>query len=294
MSSFDDIFTLLPSNNPGISNGNTSGMGPADTAPGFGNNPFFPSSTDIQKSLGLSHENTAQKIGATAGSVLGGAAGTAIGGPLGGAIGSQLGQMAAPLIVGGAQDIIGALGKKKAKSYMPGMEDPMERRRLTELDNKRKTFETGSAYASQLKQIRNIQANTITGATRASGGNSGALLNAINNIGLNTADAYAKVAGAGTERQDAYDMQYGGLLDSMAKRRAALQMQNYTQASVDAAEQKKSGNQTLMSLLGIAQNFNNPNSVMSAPKTANGGYDFSSFLAPNPQYNQLNVPPLRF
>jgi hypothetical protein len=197
-------------------------------------------------------------------SMAGKAAGTAIGGPIGGMIGSKV----LPLVVGGVESIIGGAKKRKARGEMPGPEDNMERRRLGELDNQRRTFETGSAYSNQLKQIRNIQANTVKGLTRVSGGNTGQLLSAINNSGANAADAYGKVAAAGTERQDAYNMQYGDLLSKMASRRAALKMQQYTQDSVDAAEMKKQGNQTLMSYLGIAQNLrNNPNAIQ--PLTPN-------------------------
>ena len=199
------------------------------------------------KTLGLGHQDTAQQIAKIAGTAAGNAIAPGVGGMIGGVV--------LPAVVGLGESLFGGAKKKKAQGLLPGSEDPMERRRLSELDNMRRTFETGSAYGSQLKQLKNIQANTIKGLTRASAGNTGQLLTSINMAGLNAADAYGKVAGQGTERQDAYNGMYGNLIESMAQRRAALQMQQYTQKATEGAEQQKSGNQTLMSLLGIAGNF---------------------------------------
>jgi hypothetical protein len=296
MSSISDILSLIPNSGlPSyIANGNQVGAA-NQQQPSFGGGAGMPADA-VTKALGLGHQDTAQQIAKIAGGVAGNAILPGVGG--------MIGQVALPAVVGGVESILGGINKKKAQSYMPGMEDPMERRRLTELDNKRKTFETGSAYASQLKQLKNIQANSVKGATRASNGNTGALLNAISNIGLNAGDAYGKVAAEGTARQDNFDGQYGDMMENMAKRRATLQMQQYTQKSVDASEQKKSGNQTLMGVLALAQNFKNPqqgnnfgNLLQPDANTMaplnNTGQSFDPYSTVN-YTNPLNVPPLKF
>jgi hypothetical protein len=210
-----------------------------------------------------------------------GVAGNAIGNAILPGIGGAIGGKVLPMVTGAVESIIGGSKRKKAANSLPGAEDPMERRRLTELDNQRKSFETGSAYASQKKELKNVQSNTVRGAVRAGGGNIGATLSAITRIGADAGDTFAKIAGEGERRMDTKDAMYGDMITKMAERRAALQMQDYTQKMQDAGEIKKKGNQLLDSVLALP-NMNQP----ATPPVQNN----TSGYVPPP--SSLNLPTL--
>src|SRR3972149_1096884 len=97
------------------------------------------------------------------GQLIGGAIGTAIAPGVGTAVGSAAGSY-----------LEGVIKERGAKKMLPSSEDPMERQFLGELDMRRKSYETGSAYQSQLRELRNIQAGTQAGIMRATAGQIGA------------------------------------------------------------------------------------------------------------------------
>lgn len=158
----------------------------------------------------------------------------------------------APAVIGAGQFISGMVNQRKAKSMLPPPNDYMEGNFLGELDRMRKSFATGSAYASKLRELRNIQESTNQGIISAAGGNTGAAITGLARTGSNVASAYGDIAAEGEKRMDTYNSMYGDLLMRMANRRADLGMMQYGQAQEKGAEQRKAGLNTLLQLASVA------------------------------------------
>ena len=173
--------------------------------------------------------------GAALGSIIPGA-GTALGASIGAGIGGS---------------IEGIAKERKAKNLLPPPNDYMEANFLGELDRMRKSFDTGSAYTSQLRELRNIQAATNQGIISAAGGQTGAAITGLARTSASMGDAYGKIAAEGEKRMDMYNQMYGSLLGSMAQRRAELQLMQYGQQKQQSAELRKSGLNTLMQLASL-------------------------------------------
>lgn len=182
-------------------------------------------------------------LGQLLGTVGGAALGSIIPG-FGTALGAEIGAGLGGTIEGMAKE-------RKAKNFLPPPNDYMESNFLGELDRMRKGFETGSMYNTQRRELQNIQAATNQGIISAAGGNTGSAITGLARTGYNTADAYGKIAGEGEKRMDAYSQMYGGLVSSMAQRRAELQLMQYGQQKEQAAELRKAGLNTLMQLASL-------------------------------------------
>lgn len=160
--------------------------------------------------------------------------------------------LAVPLVIGGAQFLSGVAQQRKAKSMLPPPNDLMEGNFLGELDRMRKSFETGSAYGNQLRQLRNIQQTQNTGIISAAGGNTGAAITGLARTASNIGDAYGNIAEAGEKRMDNYTAMYGDLMSRMAQRRADLDMMQYGQQMEKSAENRKAGLNTMLQVASLA------------------------------------------
>jgi len=204
------------------------------------------------------------KMGGAAGggglsSLLGASGGGGIGSLLGagGSEALSLGGMAVPglpLAVGGIELISGLMKGNKANQAKEALNapDPEMDKYMSEIDRQRKSFETGSGYAQEIKQLKNQQSATQEGVLRAAKGNTGSALAAIEQVGLNTGMGYGKIAAQGQERQDKYSEMYGGLVQKMNDRKYAQNMDEYNQANIDARDSKIKGLQTLLNTAGLA------------------------------------------
>lgn len=204
------------------------------------------------------------KLGGAAGgggisSLLGASGGGGIGSLLGagGSAALNLGGMAVPglpLAMGGIELISGLIKQNKANQAKQQLNapDPTLDKYMSELDRQRKSWESGSGYSQEIKQLRNQEAASQEGVLRAAKGNTGSALAAIEQVGLNTSMGYGKIAAQGQERADKYSEMYGGLVQKQNDRKYAQNMDEYNQNNIDARDSKIKGLQTLLNTAGLS------------------------------------------
>ena len=193
---------------------------------------------------------------------LGAAGSLALGAGTGG-----IGLAALPLLEGGASLISGLVKQHQASKLKQQLDrpDPELQKYMGELDRQRKSFESGSAYGHEMRELKNQEASTQRGVIQAAKGNTGSALQAIEQVGLNTGNAYSKIAAQGQERQDRYNEMYGNLVSKMENRKYEENAYEYQQKQADARDAKMKGLQTLL----------NTASLSGSPK---GGGDMNSML----------------
>lgn len=140
--------------------------------------------------------------------------------------------------------------KDRADSAFPDLVDPSQAAFLSELGQKRKSLDTGSAFATGMQNIDASQAGTNEAITRASGGDTGATMQALLQGQRVAGDSKNAVLAQGQGQQLAYTQMYQGMLDQIAARKLQLQMQRSQQAQAEWAAKQKSASQNLMT--GIA------------------------------------------
>lgn len=154
---------------------------------------------------------------------------------------------------------------------------------MGEIDRQRRSFASGSAYNQEMRELKNQQSATQLGVLRAARGNSGAALNAIQQVGLNTQMGYGKIAAQGQQRQDEYTQMYGSLMQRLEERKHAEAIDTYNQKNIDARDQKVKGLQTLLNTAALSTTAGggaNPDLIAAIQAMQNGG-----------QKSPLNVTP---
>jgi len=165
------------------------------------------------------------------------------------ASGGTLAPQAIPLAIGGISSIAGAQGQKQAKQMLPPYQDPAVTKFGNEIDRQRRSFETGSAYSEEMRELKNQQSAQNQGVLRSQGGNTGASLAALRSIGLDTGGAYGKIAGEGRKREDYYTQMMYDIIGKQADRKLDIQTAQYNQSMLDARNQSAFGAQTGLSML---------------------------------------------
>jgi len=131
--------------------------------------------------------------------------------------------------------------RRKAKGLLPPMEDPEMRSQLGYLERKRRAIETGGAYSGAYNKIQRNLANTQSGIMQASGGNVGAALSAMKQANTGANEAFGDIANSQNGDLFNWNNQYGSLLDTIARRKAQLQLTKYNQEMAEAAAKIKKG-----------------------------------------------------
>ena len=176
-----------------------------------------------------------------------------------------------PLIEGGASLISGLVKQNQASKLKQQLDrpDPELQKYMGELDRQRKSFESGSAYGHEMRELKNQESATQSGVIQAAKGNTGSALQAIEQVGLNTGMAYGKIAAQGQERQDRYNEMYGNLVSKMENRKYEENAYEYQQKQADARDSKMKGLQTLLNTAALG----------GSPKSgAGGGSNITSML----------------
>jgi len=140
--------------------------------------------------------------------------------------------------------------KDRANSAFPDLVDPSQAAFLAELGQKRKSLDTGSAFATGMQNIDASQAGTNNAIVQSSGGDAGATMQALLQAQRVAGDSKNSVIAQGQSQQLAYTQMYQGMLDQIAARKLQLQMQRSQQAQAEWAAKQKSASQNLMT--GIA------------------------------------------
>ena len=154
------------------------------------------------------------------------------------------------LAMGAIQTIQANKLKKRAESAFPDLVDPSQAGFLAELGQKRKSLDTGAAFATGMQNIDASQAGTNNSIVQSSGGDAGATMQALLQSQRVAGDSKNSVIAQGQGQQLAYTQMYQGVLDQIAARKLQLQMQRSQQATAEWAAKQKSASQNLMT--GIA------------------------------------------
>src|SRR3954471_16539096 len=98
-------------------------------------------------------------FGGPLGATLGGFAGKMLGGAVNGGGQQSMGQQAGNMgqMLGMGQMMQGAQDKKQANGFFPSYEDPRQTALLAEIAQKRKSLETGAAFADQIQNANQAQ-----------------------------------------------------------------------------------------------------------------------------------------
>lgn len=211
--------------------------------------------------------------GSTIGSLLGGAAGsfllpgvgTAIGSSLGGAIGGQIDKKGSSS-GGGGQSGAGGTGlslatgllqgiqanklKRQADAVFPELVDPNQASYLAELNQKRKSIDTGADAAEAFQEANQNQASANDAIVKASGGDSGSAIQ-----GLLQAQGVAgatknKALADGQNQQFAYTGAYGNQLNMIAAKKLQLQLLKQNQLMARFAAKQQAAGQNTQAGLG--------------------------------------------
>lgn len=151
----------------------------------------------------------------------------------------------------GLGNIAATKAKNQATGLIPPEQDPAMATYLNQIDRQKRTFETGSAYAAQMRELKNQQSATQQGIVKTAGGNSGAAISGLSRAQQNTGDTYGKIVAQGTQRQDEYQQMYGNMLQDISNRRLGIQMMKYSQAEQDARQNQANTSQSLMNLMAV-------------------------------------------
>lgn len=195
----------------------------------------------------------ASGIGALAGKgLLGGAAGAGLGGAA--SAGLSMAVPALPLVEGGIGLITSFIKQNKANKAKEqlNMPDPHLAKFMGEIDRQRKSFESGSAYGSEIKELKNQQAATNEGITRLAKGNTGSALMAMSLSGLNTNRAYGDIAAKGEQQKGMYDQLYGNMVEKLEQRKYEQNMDTYNQANIDARDSRVKSMQQLLNGISMS------------------------------------------
>ena len=136
--------------------------------------------------------------------------------------------------------------KNRAESAFPDLVDPSQAAFLSELGQKRKSLDTGSAFATGMQNIDATQAGTNNSIVQSSGGDVGGTMQALLQAQRVAGDSKNQVIAQGQAQQLAYTEAYQGMLDQIAARKLQLQMQRSQQNMAEWAAMKQSATQNLM------------------------------------------------
>lgn len=189
--------------------------------------------------------------GASAG--MGGSAAGGLAGAAGGAL--SMSTPILPLVEGGIGLVSSFIKQKQANKLKEqlSMPDPNLSKFMGEIDRQRKSFESGSAYGAEIKELKNQQAATNEGITRLAKGNTGSALMAMSLSGLNTNRAYSDIAAKGEERKSMYDQMYGNMIQRLEQRKYEQNMDFYNQANIDARDARVKALQQLTNAAAMSQ-----------------------------------------
>lgn len=198
-------------------------------------------------------------IGTALGSFLGGKAGGAIeqkatsnGGTSGGGTSSAGGGNASKLSLatGLLQNIQANKLDQRAQAAMPSLIDPNQSSYLAELNQKRKSLETGAAFASANQEADTAQAQASNAIVNASGGDVGSTVQSLLQSQRAANDSKNNAIGQGQAQQLAVNNAYQDMLNQISGRKLQLQMYNTDRLRALEAQKRTFANQNTNAGLG--------------------------------------------
>lgn len=262
------------------------------------------------------------EIGKTIGKIAGGAlgtlvapgAGTVVGEQLGGALGGSIGGKssgtnpsfqsspgsagtASSLAIGALQSLQAANLKRKADAAMPELIDPNQSSYLAELNQKRRSIETGSAFAGAGRAADMGQAEASNNIINSSGGDTGSTLQGLLQSQAVAGDVKNKALAQGQSNQLAYDNSYGNMLSQVSARALQLKLLKSQQERAEWAQKQQSANQNINAGVGrLLSGMGGDKISQSSVPMGTTGSSALSQLSPNlnndiPETGMPNVVP---
>jgi len=180
--------------------------------------------------------------------------------------------------------------KKKADAAFPELVDPNQAGYLAELNQKRRSIETGADFAAGMQSVNATQAGTNEAITRAAGGDVSGTMQALLQAQAGASAAKNQVLAQGQNQQMQYNTLYGDLLDQIAGRKMNLQLMRSQQTRAEWAAKQKAANQNFMGFIGgapgmgkkgdLSQSAGTPSTSSTTP-TDNGWQSIASVIPQN-------------
>lgn len=187
---------------------------------------------------------------------LGGGSGGSGGGLLSkasGAIGS-VGKAGLSLGTGLLQGIQAKGLKNRANAAMPDLVDPTQSAFLSELNQKRRSIDTGADFAAGMNAIDASNAGANESLVRSTGGDVGGTIQALLQSERVANDSKNNVLAQGQQQQMQYNSMYGDMLNRISDRRTQLQLAKSQQARAEWAKKQQFANQNIMAGLSTLAN----------------------------------------
>jgi hypothetical protein len=131
--------------------------------------------------------------------------------------------------------------RNEAEGLMPSLYDPNQLALLSEIEQKRRSINTGSAFAADINELQSGTAQAMGAISRVTGGDVAGTVNAL----LAAQQAGARGVNQALAKSDQMGLQYDSLYSNMAKRvsdRAMqLQLAERTQKLAEWAQAKQDG-----------------------------------------------------
>lgn len=156
-----------------------------------------------------------------------------------GGLSVAIGAGAGALLGGGtaaAQSIQAKKAKEKADGLMPSLYDPMQLAMLAEIQQKRKSLLSGSAYAGQMNAIDQSTAGTNRAIVQAMGGDVGGALQGLLQAQSGAARAKNQVLGQAGQQEQFYTTLGADFANQVSNRALQLQMAGMSQARAEWAQ----------------------------------------------------------
>lgn len=181
--------------------------------------------------------------------------------------------------------------KKKADAAFPELVDPNQASYLADLNQKRKSIETGADFAEGMRAADSTNAATNDAITRNTGGDTGNTIQALLQSQRVAGDTKNQVLAQGQSQQFDYDTAYGQKLDQIAARRLQLQLARSSQARAEWDRKSKLGSANMQA--GLASLIGgNKNQTPSATQSLGSGtlpvMDMSSMTG-QPASSAMNI-----
>ena len=135
--------------------------------------------------------------------------------------------------------------KDKANSNLPQLVDPRQASFLSELNQKRRSMDTGADFAAGMSAIDTGNAGTNQAITQNTGGDVGGTIQALLQSERVSADAKNNVLAQGQQQQMQLNGMFNDLNNKIAARQMQLQMYKSQQAQAEWAKKKQTANQNM-------------------------------------------------
>ena len=122
------------------------------------------------------------------------------------------------------------------------LEDPRQVQILEEVRRRRRAFETGTAFESQLRNLRSAQTGTQQNILRAAGGAGGAAIGGLSRTQLAVGRGISDIGRTSMQAQLSLTDRIAQQSNLITKRKDQLQLGRFGQLSAEAAQKEKEAN----------------------------------------------------